>query len=251
MRNSNNDQFKHLIAPFSFEGGDTACLLVHGYTGSPSELRPLGEFLSEKGFTVNGPLLPGHGTTIEDLDRCSWHDWNNFVEAEWNRLKKDHRKVFVMGLSMGGALALHLAAHNKVDGVVTLASGTKLADWRLPLFPILKHFIKKVKKTKNSYARGPNRLRFAYEYNPIRATQELLNFYSHLSETLSDINDPLLVVHAKNDIILRLENTDIIVSGVSSTDTKVVLLEKAKHIITLSDEKDRIHKEVLEFIQGH
>ena len=207
--------------------------------------------MSEKGFTVTGPLLPGHGTTIEDLDRGSWHDWHNFVEVEWNRLKKDHRKVFVWGLSRGEALALHLAAHNKVDGVVTLASGTKLADWRLPLFPILKHFIKKVKKTKNSYARGPNRLRFAYEYNPIRATQELLNFYSHLSETLSDINDPLLVVHAKNDIILRLENTDIIIADVSYTDTKVVLLEKAKHNITLNAENDTIATEVLDFIRNH
>jgi len=251
MENSINENFRHLIDPFWFEGGDIACLLLHGYTGSPSEMKPLGEFLSKNGIAASGPLLPGHGTSVQDLDTCDWMDWHNFVEAEWKRLKRDYKKVFVIGLSMGGALALHLSAHNNVDGVVTLASGVKLADWRLPMMPVVRHFIKKVKKTRNSYARGPDRIRFAYEYNPMKATRQIVIFYRHLSETLSDVTAPLLIIHSKDDIILRFENTEILTSNVGSSIKKVVALENAKHIITLSDEQDTIHNEVLDFVNSH
>jgi len=246
----NNEQFKHLISPFSFDGGEVSCLLLHGYTSSPSDMRPLGEFLAEKGYAVSCPLLPGHGTSIQDLGRCVWRDWYNAVEEEWNRLNQNHRKVFLIGLSMGGSLGLHLAAHNKVDGVVTLASGIKLADWRLPMLPFVKRFVRNVKKTHNSYARGPNRRRFAYEYNPTHATSELVKFYNHLKEDLPEISAPLLLIHSKNDIIIHFKNTEMVTSRVRSTSVKVVALEKAGHIITHSKEKEVIHREVAAFIQS-
>lgn len=248
---SDSEKFKHLAKPFSFDGGEVCCLLLHGYTGSPSEMRPLGDFLAQNGFAVSCSLLPGHGTSPRELSRCVWNDWYHAVEEEWNHLKLKHRKIFVIGLSMGGSLALYLGAHNKVDGIVTLASGVKLGDWRLPMLPFARRIVSKVKKTHNAYARGPNRTRFAYEYNPTESTQELVNFYRHLKEELPKVTAPLLIIHSKNDIIMPFENTEIITSNVGSTDTKVVALEKAGHIVTLSEEKDKIHQEVLEFISGH
>lgn len=251
LLNSDIEQFKHLIESFSYNGGDVCCLLLHGYTGSPSEMRPLGEFLAQHGYAVSCPLLPGHGTSPQDLNQCIWRDWYNAVNNEWNRLKQKHRKVFIIGLSMGGALAMYLAVNYKVDGVVTLASGVKLADWRLPMLPFVRRITSKIKKTRNSYARGPNRVRFAYEYNPTQSTQELVNFYRHLKEELQNVSAPMLIIHSRDDIIVRYENTSIILSLIRSTDTKVITLEKAGHIITLSDDKEKIHREALEFITGH
>ena len=245
------ERFKHLISPFSYDRGEIACLLLHGFTGSPSDMIPLGKFLSEHDYTVRCPLLPGHGTSPRDLNQCSWRDWYDAAVEEWNHLKQDHPKVFMIGLSMGGSLALYLAAHHSVDGVITLASGVKMADWRLPALPFVRFFIRSVKKTHNSYARGPDRQRFAYEYNPTQATYELMLFYQHLKNDLPEVSAPLLLIHSKNDIIMGFKNTEIIVSCVRSKTKKVVPLEKAGHIITLSDDQPSIHREVLDFIREH
>ena len=247
---SDIEKFKHLIEPFSYDGGEVCCLLLHGYTGSPSEMRPLGDFLARHGFAVSCPLLPGHGTSPRELNKCVWNDWYQAAEEEWKRLKPKHRKTFVIGLSMGGGLALYLAVNNKVDGIVMLASGVKLGDWRLPILPFARRIISKIKKTRNAYARGPNRARFAYEYNPTQSTQELVIFYRHLKKELPKVTAPLLVIHSKNDIIMPFKNTEMVISGIGSTDTKVVALEKAGHVITLSEEKEKIHQKVLEFVSG-
>ena len=244
-------QFSHLIAPFSRDVGDEACLLLHGYTGSPSEMKPLGDFLANKGFSVLCPLLPGHGTSPHDLNKCCWRDWYAAADKHWNRLKEKSRKVYLIGLSLGGSLALHIAAHNSVDGVVTLASGTKMADWRLPILPIVRQFFRSVKKTKNSYARGPHRKRFAYEYNPTKSTYELLTFYRHLEGDLPEVSAPLLIIHAKKDIIMGYKNAEIIADNVGSKNKKIIPLEDSGHIITLGKKQDIIHSEILCFLQSH
>ena len=251
MANTQNTElYSHLIAPFSHDGGDTSCLLLHGYTGSPSDMRPLGDFLSHNGYTVYCPLLPGHGTSHHELSRCRWTDWYRAAVNQWKNLKNKSETVILIGLSMGGALALHCAAHNQVDGVVTLASGTRMADWRLPVLPFVRHFIRSIKKTRNSYARGKNRIRFAYEYNPTQSTHELLTFYRHLEDDLPEITTPILIMHAKNDIIMGYENTGIIAENVRSKCKKIVPLEGGEHIITLSKHQDFIHSEILPFIQS-
>ncbi|MCP4726980.1 MAG: alpha/beta fold hydrolase [bacterium] len=244
------DKFRHLIEPFYFEGGEVCIFLVHGYTGTPSELRPLGEFLAAKGFTVTCPLLPGHGTSHKDLANMKWTEWYDFAEQEWLKLRDKYKKVFVVGISLGGAIALQLATKFDVDAVIALASGTRPGDWRLPMLPFFKWIIKSMKKTKNAYARGPERKRFAYEYNPIASTGELVKLYNHLEKNLSSVKAPLLLVHSKDDIIVPYPNTDIILKNVSSSNVKLVSLEKAGHIITLSEDQDTIHKEVLEFIEN-
>jgi len=245
---SEAEQFKHLTEPFSFNYGPVGCLLLHGYTSSPSEMRPLGEFLAQNGYSVICPLFPGHGTTPEDLDKTSWRDWYDAAYREFTRMRQVHKQVFIIGLSMGGVLALHIAAHSHVDGVIGLSTGTRLVDWRLTLLPLLRHFFRRVRKTHNDYARGPNRIRFAYDYNSVKPTRELLLLYQHVEDDLPEVHIPLLLIHSKNDIIVDADNAELIRSKVRSTDVSVILLEHARHIITLSEEKDAIHSAVLQFL---
>ncbi|MFC1564308.1 alpha/beta hydrolase [candidate division KSB1 bacterium] len=246
--NKDIEKFRHLIEPFTFEGGDECFFLIHGYTGTPSEMKPLGEFLADKGYTVTCPLLPGHGTSRYDLAERKWTEWYEFTENEWLKLREKYNKVYVAGLSLGGTLALNIAVNYNVDAVITMASGTRLGDWRLPLLPYLKKLLKHVKKTRNSYARGPGRKRFAYEYNPTSSTEELLNFYKHLEQNLSKVKSPLLLIHSEDDIIMPYSNTLIFMSNVSSEKKELITLEKAGHIITLSDDQDKIHTGILKFI---
>ncbi|CAM5292638.1 Carboxylesterase OS=Streptomyces violarus OX=67380 GN=FHS41_005791 PE=4 SV=1 [Streptomyces violarus] len=108
--------------PFRHEGGETAVLLCHGFTGSPQSLRPWAEHLAARGLTVSLPLLPGHGTRWEDLRMTGWQDWYAEVDRELRLLCERREQVFVAGLSMGGALALRLAAKHgdAVSGVVVV-----------------------------------------------------------------------------------------------------------------------------------
>ncbi len=99
-------------SPFFLEGGSIGVLLIHGFTGSPPEMRLVGDYLHQRGFTVSGPLLPGHGTTVEDMNRCQWTDWTNHVEKALADLQARCETVFVGGLSMGSLLTLYLAAHH-------------------------------------------------------------------------------------------------------------------------------------------
>jgi len=247
---SDSDNYRNLIDPFSFDRGDNACLLLHGFTGSPSEMMPLGAFLAGQDYSVRCPLLPGHGTSLSDLERYRWQDWFDAAREEWEGMMKRYARVFVIGLSMGGALALHLAAHRQVHGVVALSTGVKLKDWRITALPVLRFFVRRVKKTRNAFARGPERTRYAYNYNSSRATRQIVLFYRHLRDDLPEITAPLLMINARNDRTIPFENTDIIASGVRSALKKIFTVERANHIITLCDGKDVIHREVHQFLSS-
>src|SRR4029453_16615399 len=100
---------------FYFEGSDDGCLLVHGFTGTPQNVRPLGDFLARRGLTVLAPRLAGHGTSVDEFEKTGPEDWISTVEGGLDQLKKTCSSVFVIGISMGGTLAMHLAATRGAD----------------------------------------------------------------------------------------------------------------------------------------
>ena len=120
------------ISPFFLPGKDVACLLIHGFCGTPVEFRSTGDFLAAQGWTVDCPLLDGHGTTPNDLKSVTRDDWRATVETRYRALRDTHEKVFVLGLSMGALLSLDLALRHPVDGVVLMAPAVLI---RNPLFP--------------------------------------------------------------------------------------------------------------------
>ena len=124
---------KNGAEPFFYPGSDVGCLLIHGFTASPQEVSGLGRWLAAAGLTVNGVLLAGHGTTPSDLNETTWRDWYASVETGYWRLAAHCRSVFVLGLSLGGALSLHLAAHRPVAGVVAMAAPLEVGEPLLPL----------------------------------------------------------------------------------------------------------------------
>ena len=111
-----------IIEPFFFPGGEPGVLLIHGFLTAPGEMRPLGQYLAAAGMTVSGIRLRGHGTQPEDLAKVSWRDWLADVDAGFTELRRHCAQVCIAGLSLGGALALHAAAHNSVARVVTFSA---------------------------------------------------------------------------------------------------------------------------------
>ena len=123
------DQQRPTPAPFTLSGGDVGVLLIHGFTGSPAEMRPLGRFLHGRGLTVAAPLLPGHGTTPADLNRCRWQDWLACAEIALAELQAQCRAVFVAGLSLGALLTLTLAGqHRDLAGIIAYSPAILVKD---------------------------------------------------------------------------------------------------------------------------
>ena len=137
---------------FLLEGtNNKGVLLIHGYTGTPAEMRLLGDHLHQEGYTVLGVLLPGHGTKPENLNETNWQDWYAAAEEGFKRLEESCSEVMVAGLSMGGLLAIKVAAELPVSKAAFLAAPIYVQDKRAPFLPLLRHFIKYLKKRHRFY----------------------------------------------------------------------------------------------------
>ena len=132
---------------YSHDGNSTGVLLCHGFTGSPQSLRPWAEYLADAGLSVSLPRLPGHGTTWQEMARTRWEDWYAEVSRAFEELRGRSDQIFVMGLSMGGCLALRLAEiqGTAISGLV-LVNPSVTADTKLfALAPVLKLIVPSLK----------------------------------------------------------------------------------------------------------
>ena len=136
---------------FFFQGGKQGIVLVHGYTGAPGEMRLLGEYLHQQGLTVLGVRLAGHGTTPQDLNETKWQDWYKAVSDGVYRLQAGCDRVSIVGLSMGGLLTIKAAAELPVAKAAILAAPIYVCDRRAPYLPLLRFFIRYLKKRQRQY----------------------------------------------------------------------------------------------------
>ena len=131
-------------APFFLKGGDHAVLLTHGFTGSCGHMRPLGDYLNRNGFTVQGILLPGHGTDLKDMRAFGWRQWLDAETAALKKLQEEYPLVSVAGLSMGGCLSLIAAAHSDVTACITISAPMKTLQKFTFLAPALALFMPEI-----------------------------------------------------------------------------------------------------------
>lgn len=124
---------------FTLPGGPTHALMLHGFMGTPGEMRPLADALASAGVTVRAPLLPGFGPDLERLRSITLDDWLRSAGDAWRETRHDARRTVLVGFSMGGALATALAATDPPDQLVLLAPHWRIADPRAIVLPILKH----------------------------------------------------------------------------------------------------------------
>ncbi len=241
--------------PFAFGAdlaGATAVLCLHGLTGTPYEVRPLGEGLAAAGFATAGPALPGHLTRPEDLAAIgSWRDWLDAARDAARRLRERHRSVYVAGLSMGGLLSLALAAEGEVDAIAAIGTPLRLSlPVRLAvplLWRVRPHLAKRGGsdiRDDAARARHPG-----YSVMPLRAVHELVRLQRHVESVLPRVQQPILVAHGALDATARPADADEIARRVRSTERIVHRYERSGHVVPVDFDGAALVADVVRFFR--
>jgi carboxylesterase len=231
-------------------------LVLHGFTGSPVSVRPLAELLSKRGFAVELPRLPGHGTRPSDLLPTRYTDWRAEALAALTRLRSRTQQVFVVGLSMGGTLALDLATTEAVDGVVTInAQILDRGGLIVKLGPIIEKVLPMAPAsaaglTKNDIKKGGDE--DAYTSVATAAGNSLVRALPQVRARLKNLSCPLLVIYSRDDHSVPTDNSKVLPSlvGTPSTGVAVLELQNSYHVATLDNDLPLIDDKIASFAEN-
>lgn len=235
--------------PWSHDGEDVGVLVLHGFTGSPKSVRPWGEALAAHGWSVRVPRLPGHGTHWKQMNLTTWSDWYGEVERALGELEARSTHVVVMGLSMGGTLALRLAEeHPQIAGLslVNPAVHTERADRHL--LPILKHIVPGWPGITNDIAM-PGQDEGGYSKIPMKAMASLTDLWSVVRRDIRRVTQPLQLFQSGNDHVVEPSNAEWILSNVASADIEHVALPRSNHVATLDYDAPIIFERSADFVR--
>ena len=235
--------------PYRHQGGRVGVLVCHGFTGSPNSMRPWSEALAEAGYSVSLPLLPGHGTHWRDLNTTRWPDWYATVEREFDLLAKECEQVFVCGLSMGGALSLHLAAQRgaAVSGLVLVNPLVRMPGQSHRALPLVRHLVPSLPGIANDVAR-PGVDEGGYTRTPLHAAHSMAQFTRIVQAELPQITQPLLLFRSPQDHVVEPASSAMLLARISSTDVEERLCERSFHVATLDYDADSIIQGSIGFI---
>ncbi len=233
--------------PFFWHGGPDGILLIHGYTATTAEVRPLARCLCEHGYTVAGPLLPGHNTTPDDANRYTWQDWAATVEIAYRELSARCQRVIVGGESTGAVLSLYLASeHPEIQAILCYAPAL-----RLTLTPQMAVLLRALALVKPSLPKGQMsnaELWQGYPVNPLKGVVQLLDLQRAVRRRLSHIQQPVLVMQGRLDSTVAAQAPQEVISGVRSAVKELHWLENSVHTLLLGDEQQQAFELTLRFI---
>lgn len=216
-------------------------------------MRQLGDYLQGKGYGVSGILLPGHGTTPEEMAGTDWPEWFGAVEREYLRLRESYPGYCIVpvGFSMGGILCLHLAGRYRTAGLVSLSAPIYLGNRRAYLAPLYRLFTayhrKKVApETWEDELRKGN---FSYNRMPVKSLDSLLQLIRTVKRELEKVADPILLMQSLKDETVNPRSAQYLYDHLGSQEKKLVWLEKSGHVITLGMEREEVFREVEAFVQ--
>lgn len=234
---------------FSHRGGPDGVLVLHGFTGNPQSLRPLAEALAGAGYSVELPLLPGHGTVIEDMIPTRFADWAAASEQAYEELAARCAQVAVAALSMGGTLACRLAERRpEIRGMVLV---NPLVDppaesFRDVLRGLLASGAAAAPGVGSDIAKeGVEEL--AYPGSPLAAALSMFEGVDEVAAGLARITCPVLLFSSRDDHVVPSSSGDVLVAGMSGVIERV-WLERSYHVATLDHDAPVIEAGALTFL---
>lgn len=225
---------------FFWEGGPDGVLLLHGFTATTAEVRPLAQFLYGRGYTVAGPLLPGHGTQPADLNRVAWRDWTRAAEEAYRGLAARCRRVIIGGESMGGLLTLYLGSEHPEAAALLCYAPALLVPVRP--FDLLKLHLGSWFLLNTSSAPGPRTeaddLWQGYPVKPLRGVRQLLRLQAEARGRLSGIAHPILIVQGRLDRTIDPQGAQILHDSVRSARKELHWMADSTHCVILDQERE-------------
>jgi carboxylesterase len=238
---------------FAHDGDRTGALLCHGFTGTPQSLRGWAEYLAKAGLSVSLPRLPGHGTTWQEMARTRWEDWYAEVDRAFDDLQGRCDEMFVMGLSMGGCLALRLAElrGDAVRGLV-LVNPSITADnpAMFALAPVLKLVIPSLKGIASD-VKSDQASELGYDRVPVRAAATLPGLWRITQQHLSELTQPILAYKSATDHVVGPASMKLLQAAVPAGQLEVRELANSYHVATLDNDAEVIFAGSLEFVRQH
>jgi len=212
---------------------DKACVLIHGFTGSPMEIELIADHLKNKGFMVSTPTLAGHGTQINrmDMSRFSWSDWVASAEAAIEELDENYEELYLVGFSMGGVIAAHLATKYHVKKLVLLSASF--------IYTNPKSFIRNL-KSKPFTGDQLSRYLHKFKHTPIKATYNFRKLVKELGPSLNNVDVPTLIIQGELDDLVDPSSAEYIYNTIKSKEKSMHLLPRSKHIICWDCEKEQV-----------
>jgi carboxylesterase len=235
--------------PYRVQTGPVGALICHGFTATPHSVRPWAEHVAQAGLSVSAPLLPGHGTHWRDLNSTRWPDWYGALEDAYLELADECEQVFAFGLSMGGALALRLAARHGsgISGLVLVNPLVTMPGHAHRLLPVLRHLLPSVSGSNDIAKPGVDKQ--GYTRTPLHAAHSLIGLTQQVQQDLPSVTQPLLLLRSAQDHVVPPSSAERLLSAIGSTSVRELPLERSFHIATLDYDAETISRESLAFVR--
>lgn len=236
--------------PFTFEAGNRAVLLLHGFTGHSADVRMLGRYLEKKGYTCHAPILSGHGQPAEEILKYTPADWWKDVQDALQHLKdKGYEEIAVAGLSLGGVLSLKLAYNEPIKGVAPMCS-PMFFDNEEELTKGFKQFAKEYKQLEKKSEETIQEELDQLLDTPSETFQELGKLIKDVHDNIDMIYAPTFVVQAENDEMINKESANYIYENVESDHKDIKWYKESGHVITLDQEREQLHEDIFNFLES-
>lgn len=236
----------------SFGGKEAAMVVLHGFTGSPASFIPQVDALIAEGFRVEVPLLPGHGTTVDDLAETRFDHWWKEASSAIERVIAEGLPTFVMGLSMGGTLTLKAGVtFDELKGLIMINPAIEppaasffdlarsLVEGGNKFLPAVGSDIKKEGISEPSYPE-----------TPIEAAISLFESFDEIVEGLPSIKVPALLFNSVEDHVVPTSTSEFLVSKYGAKIERI-WLKDSYHVATVDNDSEFITQRSLEWIRAN
>lgn len=243
--------------PFFLPGqpGQPGCLLIHGFTGTPKEMRWMGEYLSGHGYPSLGIRLGGHATRPEDMIRSRYTDWIASVEDGYHLLHGVTDRVYLVGLSMGGVLSLLMSTRLDVAGVVAMSTPYRIPysypAWLIKLLSKLMPYQPKSDEEPGAswFDQDAYKQQISYPQNPVRSGAELKSLLGEMRAALPKVDVPVLLIHSKDDTYVLPENMEQIYADLGASDKTKIFVTESGHVVTRDAAREQVFDAASAFIR--
>jgi carboxylesterase len=258
--------------PFWIDGGSTGILLIHGFMGVPGELHPLGAALAQRGYTISGMLLARHGQLPEALYNVRWQEWQASAEAALRELETRCQRVLIVGYSLGGLIALRLAAQHRLAGVVTLAAALELAGgWPLRTLPVARYVMPWFNPMRRANFNDPllraslvekmgeinwddpaviEQLRTMIRI-PTGAIHEVVRLGQRVRRDLPQLTQPTLILQGRLDTTVQPRSAEQIYTRLGAADKELAWFERSGHLLPNDIERQAVQQTIAGWIERH